>query len=71
MNCYFVTPTLKDQLRRLAESAGNLSVHRKDLSLSAGDLGRASSMLSNTEGIWLLNIHDIFPIQKLLTNVHC
>jgi len=40
---------LQDQLKRLAGSAGNLSVHRKDLSLSAGDLGRASSMLSNTE----------------------
>jgi len=40
---------LQDQLKRLAGSAGNLSVHRKDLSLSAGDLGRASNMLSNTE----------------------
>ena len=36
-------------MKRLAGSAGNLSVHRKDLSLSAGDLGRASNMLSNTE----------------------
>ena len=41
--------TLQEQLRRLAASAGNLSVHRKDLSLSAGDLGRSSNMLSNTE----------------------
>jgi hypothetical protein len=37
------------QIKRLVGSAGNLSVHRRELAISSGDLGRASSMLANTE----------------------
>ncbi len=36
-------------MKRLSMASGNLSVHRRELGLSSGNLARASNMLANAE----------------------
>ena len=61
------------QLRRFVGSAGNLSVHRRELALSSGDLGRASSMLANTEEKQTLSrsLSNLGTLYETLGEIYC
>jgi len=64
---------LQNQLRRLVGSAGNLSVHRRELAISSGDLGRASAMLANTEEKQVLSrsLSNLGTLYENLGEIYC
>lgn len=63
----------KGQLRRLVASAGNLSVHRRELAISSGELGRASAMLANTEEKQVLSrsLSNLGTLYENLGEIYC
>jgi len=64
---------LQGQLRRLVASAGNLSVHRRELAISSGELGRASAMLANTEEKQVLSrsLSNLGTLYENLGEIYC
>ena len=54
-------------------SAGNLSVHRRELAISSGDLGRASAMLANTEEKQVLSrsLSNLGTLYENLGEIYC
>ena len=54
-------------------SAGNLSVHRRELAISSGELGRASAMLANTEEKQVLSrsLSNLGTLYENLGEIYC